>query len=151
MRGNLNNESTYLRDGRAPIPTREITSKVMRSNKAKNTKPEKIFRKALWQAGLRGYRLNVKNIPGKPDIAFLGRKIAIFINGCFWHRCDLCQPNFPKSNVEFWKNKFEKNKERDQRKIEELCKLNWKVLTIWECEIQTKLDSLVQMVKLMQF
>jgi DNA mismatch endonuclease (patch repair protein) len=137
----------YIRDGRAPVPVKGSTSRVMSANKAKGTSPELILRKALYNAGIRGYRLNVKDIPGKPDIVFLGRKIAIFINGCFWHRCELCKPNFPKSNVAFWQNKFEKNKERDERKTQQLLTQGWTVIVIWECQIKTDLIGIVEMVK----
>ena len=102
-------KNTYLRDGRAPIPVDEKTSKVMRANKGKNTKPELYLRKALWHHGVKGYRLHWKKVPGRPDLAFPGKKIAIFINGCFWHRCPTCNPSTPKSNTKFWTEKFKKN------------------------------------------
>ena len=134
----------YIRDGRAPIPENEQTSRTMSTIKAKNTKPEVALRKALWHNGIKGYRLHWKKVPGKPDIAFPGKKIAIFVNGCFWHRCPLCNPSFPKSNIEFWQNKFDKNIERDKKKRDELESLGWCVLTIWECEIK---KNLVRQVK----
>lgn len=127
----------YIRDKRSPIPSSENVSKIMSSNKAKNTKPELVVRKFLWENGLKGYRIHPSNIPGKPDIAFISKKIAIFINGCYWHRCPTCNYSIPKSNTEFWKNKFLKNVERDRKKIEELEELGWKVITIWECEIKS--------------
>jgi len=137
----------YLRDGRAPIPKKEITSVVMSANKAKNTKPELLVRKALWNSGVRGYRLNWKKAPGRPDIAFPGKKIAIFVNGCFWHRCERCYTNLPKTNTEFWLNKFTKNKDRDAHKNQELLSLGWTVITIWECDIKNSLSTIVEMVK----
>ncbi|MFD0750171.1 very short patch repair endonuclease [Mucilaginibacter calamicampi] len=137
----------YLRDGRAPVPLKGSTSRVMSANKAKDTNPELIFRKALLSAGIKGYRLNWKKAPGRPDIAFPGRKLAIFINGCFWHRCEKCHPNLPKSNVDFWTQKFIKNKERDERKNQELRLLGWTVITIWECDIKNSLSTTVEMVK----
>jgi len=88
----------------------------MKGNKAKNTKPELLLRKALCSTGIRGYSLNWKKVPGKPDIAFPGKKIAIFVNGCFWHRCPICDLPLPKTNIEFWKNKFIRNVERDRLK-----------------------------------
>src|SRR5271157_969325 len=111
---------TYIRDGRAPIPEKEATSRVMSANKGINTHPELVLRRALCNEGLRGYRLHWKKAPGRPDIAFPGKKVAVFVNGCFWHRCPYCHPSFPKSNVEFWTAKFEKNRERDKRKRIEL-------------------------------
>ena len=125
----------FLRDGRAPIPKNNITSRVMSANKAKNTKPELLLRKALWAEGIRGYRCNYKKVPGSPDIAFPKRKIAIFVNGCFWHRCPHCKLPLPKSNTKFWKTKFDNNKKRDIQKIKTLQKLDWKVYVIWECEL----------------
>lgn len=126
----------YLRDGRAPIPLKESTSRVMSANKAKDTTPEIALRKLLSSEGIRGYRLNWKKAPGRPDIAFPGKKKAIFINGCFWHRCPYCQPRIPKTHRSFWKRKFEKNKLRDKQKISNLRQDGWKVLTIWECQIK---------------
>ncbi len=137
----------YLRDGRAPIPNKESTSIVMRANKAKNTKPELILRKALWSVGIKGYRINWKKAPGRPDIAFPSKKLAIFINGCFWHRCEKCYPNFPKTNVDFWTQKFIKNKERDARKSQQLISMGWTVLVVWECEIKSELLTIVEKVK----
>lgn len=137
----------YLRDGRAPIPAKESTSKVMSANKAKNTKPEIVFRKELWKQGIKGYRLHLKKVPGKPDIAFPRRKLAIFINGCFWHRCTLCNPNSPKSNVAFWAEKFKKNVARDKAKKDELERLGWKVEVIWECQIKNNLEESLEKIK----
>ncbi len=138
---------TYIRDARSPTPKNEQTSKTMSAIKAKNTKPELILRKTLWNKGIKGYRLHWKKVPGRPDIAFPGKKIAIFINGCFWHRCPSCNPSTPKTNIEFWQNKFSKNIERDKRKIEELQSLGWQVLTIWECEIKKDLDTQITKIK----
>jgi len=132
----------YIRDGRAPVPKSEVTSRVMSANKAKNTKPEVILRRALWANGLRGYRCNYKKAPGRPDIAFPKKKIAIFVNGCFWHRCPHCKLPLPKSNQDFWKTKFEANKKRDREKVTLLGKEGWKVFIIWECEIPKKNQSL---------
>jgi DNA mismatch endonuclease (patch repair protein) len=138
---------TYKRDGRAPIPVNETTSRLMSKNKSKNTKPELILRKEMWRNGVRGYRLHWKKAPGKPDIAFPGRRIAIFVNGCFWHRCPNCEPQMPKSNVEFWKNKFEKNVERDKKKLEQLAENGWQTITIWECQIKDDVTEQVERIK----
>ena len=125
----------YIRDKRSPEPSSEIASKVMSANKGKNTKPELKLRKALWGEGLKGYRLNWKNIPGKPDIAFVGKRLAIFVHGCYWHRCPKCDLSLPKSNTKFWKDKFNKNIARDKKKNKELLDLDWSVLVFWECDI----------------
>lgn len=130
----------YVRDKRSPVPKSENVSRVMSANKAKDTKPEILLRKALWKAGLRGYRLHYKKVPGRPDIAFVSKKIAIFVHGCFWHRCPHCDYSLPKNNRKFWEKKFKKNVERDKRKIRELRKLEWKVFVIWECkDLESKL------------
>ena len=144
-------EKIYLRDGRAPIPKMESTSRVMSANKAKNTTPELTFRKALWTNGIRGYRLHWKKVPGRPDIAFPSKKIAIFINGCYWHRCPHCKPHLPKSNIEFWREKFRKNKLRDRKKSIDLEKEGWKVYTIWECQIKNNsfMDKWIKVLKIM--
>jgi DNA mismatch endonuclease (patch repair protein) len=139
-----NKPRTYLRDGRAPIPANENISRSMRGNKATNTKPELTLRKKLWSEGLLGYRVNVKNLPGRPDIVFPPKKIAIFIHGCFWHRCTKCAPSQPKSNTEFWQKKFSANIARDERKRTELNFLGFKVITIWECELKNGLSQVVE-------
>ncbi len=140
-------EDVYIRDGRAPLPEKESTSRVMRANKAKDTLPELSLRRALWRESVRGYRVNYKKAPGRPDIAFPARKIAIFVNGCFWHRCPFCHPGFPKSHKAFWKKKFDKNIRRDKEKTEELEKNGWKVLSIWECQLKNDLQQSVLYVK----
>jgi len=119
----------------------------MSSNKAKNTKPELKLRKALYADGIRGYRLNWKKVPGRPDIAFPGRKISIFINGCYWHRCPYCELSLPKTNTEFWKEKFEKNIKRDKKKKKELLDLGWIVLVFWECKIKTNIKDCINKIK----
>lgn len=114
----------------------------MQGNKRQDTKPELLVRQRLREAGLTGYRLQWKKAPGRPDIAFPGRKIAIFVNGCFWHRCPHCNPSVPKRNVEFWEAKFRRNIERDKRAISELEALGWTPITIWECELKRdKIDE----------
>ena len=136
----------YSRDKRSPKPLNESISKVMSANKAKNTKPELLLRKALWEKGHKGYRLNWKKVPGRPDIAFPRRKLAIFVNGCYWHRCPKCDLPLPKTNTKFWKEKFDKNVKRDKKKNDELLSLDWKVTVIWECEIHSNLSKYVNLV-----
>ena len=119
----------------------------MSSNKAKNTKPELRLRKALYAEGIRGYRLNWKKAPGRPDIAFPGKKIAIFINGCYWHRCPHCELPLPKTNKEFWEEKFDKNIKRDIKKEKELLDLGWIVLVFWECKIKTNMKDCTNKIK----
>lgn len=139
----------YTRDGRAPIPNDENVSKVMSSIRAKNTKPEITLRKALYNQGHSGYRIHWAKAPGRPDIAYPGRKIAIFVNGCFWHRCPHCNPPMPKTHVDFWKTKFAKNVERDQIKINDLVNMGWRVFTFWECEICKNVDECVKQIEIL--
>ena len=100
-------------------PLNENTTKSMKSNRRKDTKPELVLRRALRDAGFPGYRLQWK-IPGRPDICYPGRKVAIFVNGCFWHRCPYCNLPIPKHNHEYWVEKFYRNQERDRRDVAEL-------------------------------
>jgi DNA mismatch endonuclease (patch repair protein) len=137
----------YLRDGRSPVPLKEATSRVMSANKAKNTKPELALRRNLWKRDLKGYRIHPKHIPGRPDIVYSRKKLAIFVHGCFWHRCPTCNKPLPKSNTEFWSTKFEKNVERDKRKKQLLENEGWKVLTIWECEIKSELSKILDKIE----
>lgn len=110
-------------------------SEVMSRIKCKDTKPEILVRKHLFSRGYR-YRKNVKDLPGKPDLVFPGRKKIIFIHGCFWHRHEGCKrTRTPKSNIEFWKHKFEKNIERDKSSQQKLVNSGWKILIIWECAL----------------
>lgn len=140
-------QKSFIRDGRAPIPKALITSKIMSANKSKNTKPELIFRKALWANGIKGYRLHWKKAPGSPDIAFPQTKFAIFVNGCFWHRCPKCKLPMPKSNSLFWKEKFKKNINRDKQKIHLLKEAGWISLVLWECELKSDLPGCITKVK----
>lgn len=137
----------YLRDKRSPVPKSEAVSRVMSANRAKNSKPELILRRALWAAGLRGYRLHYKRVPGRPDISFVSRKLAIFVHGCFWHRCPTCNYKLPKTNRTFWKAKFARNVARDQRKVSDLQALGWTVLTFWECDLKDSLFAAIKAVR----
>ncbi len=140
-------ERYYLRDGRAPVPERDVTSRVMSANRGRDTKPEIALRKALWRAGMRGYRVNLKGLPGRPDIAFTKHRLAIFLHGCFWHRCPICQLSDPKTNAEFWTKKFKRNKERDERNLERLGALGWHSMVIWECEVKDDLKGVVSRIE----
>jgi len=104
--------------------------------RSKNTKPEMTLRKALFARGFR-YRVNVKKLPGKPDIVLRKYKTVIFIHGCFWHRHKGCKYAYtPKTNTEFWVDKTTSNNERDRKNTCKLTALGWNVLTVWECEIR---------------
>jgi DNA mismatch endonuclease (patch repair protein) len=134
----------YQRDGRAPIPESVKTSKVMSANRGKDTGPEISLRKALWAKGIRGYRVHPKDLPGRPDIVFPRYRLAILVNGCFWHRCPHCMPSTPKSHTDFWNEKFKRNIERDSRVIMELQEIGWRTIVVWECSIRSNVHEVVK-------
>jgi DNA mismatch endonuclease, patch repair protein len=108
----------------------------MSANKARNTGPERRLRTELLKIGARGFRLNSATTPGRPDLLFPSRRVAVFVHGCFWHRCPHCNPPMPKSHVEFWERKFSANRRRDARKARILRREGWAVLTVWECQLR---------------
>lgn len=111
----------------------------MRAVKSKDTKPELAVRRLLYSLGYR-YRLHPKGLPGRPDIAFLGRRKAIFVHGCFWHGHECAKGRSPKSRLEYWQPKLEQNATRDRTKMEQLESLGWQSLVIWQCEIEDSDD-----------
>ena len=136
--------------GSPPEATSLSVTKVMKANRAKNTGPELSLRRALFKRGLRGYRLHWKKAPGRPDIAFPGARLAVFVYGCFWHRCPICKLPLPKSNIDFWRRKFLKNQERDKRKHQELEANHWQVISIWECQIKSDVGFCVERIRAMK-
>lgn len=115
--------------------SQEARSALMSRIRGKNTRPELQVRRLLFAAGYR-YRLHVPTLPGSPDLVFSSRKKVIFVHGCFWHLHENCRfARLPKSRVEFWSNKLSANKARDSRKSEALIAAGWKVMVVWECEI----------------
>ena len=114
---------------------------MMSGIKGKNTKPELLLRSALHAQGFR-FRIQRKDLPGKPDIVLPKYKTIIFVHGCFWHRHPGCKYAYtPKSNVEFWTNKLEGNVTRDRLTEQTLEEMGWRVLIVWECEIKTLLEN----------
>lgn len=132
--------------GKCGPPLSEGVKKCMKSNKCKDTSPELKVRKALREAGFPGYRLNWKNAPGKPDICYPGRKIAIFVNGCFWHRCPSCNLPLPKHNSDYWIPKLNRNVERDRDNKEALESEGWTVIVLWECKLHDDFDTSIKSV-----
>lgn len=121
--------------------TKEQISRNMRSNKGKDTKPELLLRKELWRRGLR-YRKNYKGLYGKPDIVFLGAKIAVFVDGKMWHGYDWeHQKNDFKSNRDYWIPKIEQNIEHDYEVTQELISLGWLVIRFWDFEVKKNLQE----------
>jgi len=108
------------------------THKSMQGNKRRDTKPEVLVRRMLREMGFTGYRCDWRKAPGRPDVAFVGRKLAIEIRGCFWHRCPVCSLSVPKKNLDYWEAKFVRNVERDEQNLAALEEAGWKVLVLWE-------------------
>jgi len=105
--------------------------------RGKNTEPEMIIRKYLHSKGLR-FRLHVNILPGKPDLVFPKYKIAIQVQGCFWHKHKNCKYFvIPKTNTEWWMNKIHKNVNNDRKNKKKLTKLGWRVIEVWECELKS--------------
>jgi DNA mismatch endonuclease (patch repair protein) len=128
----------------ADVHTREQRSYNMSRVKGKNTGLELKFRKKLFIKGCRGYRLNYK-LPGNPDLVFPKKKVSVFIDGCFWHKCPKCFKS-PKSNKAFWKSKIEGNVERDKKANASLKKSGWKVIRIWEHDMRKDINKSCQKV-----
>lgn len=119
--------------------TREQRKFAMTQVKSRNTSPEIRMRKLLLKLGYRGYRLHRSELPGKPDIVWIGRKIAIFVNGCFWHGHDCHRGGrMPKTRLEYWSLKIQRNKSRDAENCAKLLSNSWRVLTVWECELSNE-------------
>jgi DNA mismatch endonuclease (patch repair protein) len=111
--------------------------------RGKNTKPELVLRSLLHRAGFR-FRLHSKDLPGRPDIVLPRYRTAIFVHGCFWHRHDGCRnATMPSTRQEFWSEKLGKNVERDTRNRAALDALGWKVCVVWECELQSDLEMVL--------
>ena len=114
------------------------THKSMQGNKRRDTKPEVLVRRMLREMGFPGYRCDWGKAPGRPDVAFVGRKLAIEIRGCFWHRCPVCSLSVPKKNLDYWEAKFVRNVERDEQNLAALEEAGWKVLVLWEHQLKKK-------------
>jgi len=122
----------------ADTVSKEKRSEIMSHVTGKETKPEIIVRKYLFARGLR-YRKNVKRLPGTPDIVLPKYKTVVFVNGCFWHGHRGCKySHLPSTNLEYWEKKIADNLERDERKKRELEELGYRVLTVWQCQLKTK-------------
>jgi DNA mismatch endonuclease (patch repair protein) len=118
--------------------TPEKRSSQMRLIRSIDTKPEMLVRRLVHSLGYR-YRLHKRDLPGTPDLVFGSRQKVIFVHGCFWHRhlaksCGIA--HLPKSRLEYWEPKLERNRERDRRIKSELIKRGWEVLTVWECQLK---------------
>jgi len=125
------------------IWSKEKRSQVMSRILSQDTIPERRVRKTLTAMGYR-YRLNVKHLPGKPDIVLRKYNAVIFVHGCFWHLHSGCRDGtVPKTRTDYWREKLYKNKARDARHMRDLRKKGWKVLRLWECEIERKPERVI--------
>ncbi len=121
-----------MKKNKAPMSRSENMSRI----KGSDTNPEIYLRKLLWNKGFR-YRVNYRELPGKPDIYLPKYKTAIFVNGCFWHMHEGCKlSSVPKTNRKFWEKKLKGNVERDRRNYKELEDMGIRAMVVWECEIQ---------------
>lgn len=127
------------------VLTKEQRSYNMSNIRGKNTGPEVKLRKLLWSAGIRGYRIHYK-LPGKPDIVFTKKKIAIFIDGCFWHKCPICFQE-PETRKEFWMKKILSNIDQDVKVNTQLKEMEWTVIRIWEHEIKKNPSSIIETIR----
>lgn len=133
----------------ADVHSKEIRSYNMSKIKSKDTKPELLVRKFLHKHGFR-YRLHVKDLPGKPDIVLPKYKTVIFVHGCFWHGHENCKYYvIPKTRTEWWLNKINGNKSKDNVAEEQLLRKGWSVINIWECQLknQKSLSSLAEVIE----
>lgn len=124
--------------------TDPVRSAIMRAVKSTDTTPEMIVRRLVHGLGYR-YRLQRNDLPGKPDLTFVGRRKIVMVNGCFWHGHDCTRgARQPKSNSDYWKAKIGRNVARDAVNLAALQQLGWDVLTIWECETRTTDRSILE-------
>ncbi|HXF51321.1 MAG TPA: very short patch repair endonuclease [Dehalococcoidia bacterium] len=127
-----------------PKPSSPERSRIMRSVPRRDTTPERALRSALHAAGLR-FRLHRGSLPGSPDIVFPAAKLVVFVHGCFWHRHEGCRrATFPKTNQDYWTQKFAANRERDARKVQQLTELGWRVMVVWQCQIDEDVAGVVR-------
>jgi DNA mismatch endonuclease, patch repair protein len=127
-------------------PRKPLTrSEQMARIRGQNTGPERLLRSALWAAGLR-FRIHAVTPVGRPDVVFPGRRLAVFIDGCFWHGCPLHYVR-PRSRLDHWEGRLRANVDRDRRQTLELESLGWCVLRVWEHEVYEELPEVVQQVQ----
>jgi DNA mismatch endonuclease, patch repair protein len=119
-------------------------SALMSRVKTKETAPELELRHALWAAGIRGWRLHPRRVPGRPDLAWLGRRVAVFVDGAFWHG----HPDYYwGQSGKFWDEKIDRNRSRDEKVTRELLDAGWTVLRIWDFEIERDPSSCVELIR----
>ncbi len=123
------------------VVSASVRSRMMSGIRGKDSRPELQVRRILFAAGYR-FRLHRRDLPGTPDIVLPGRRIAIFVQGCFWHAHQGCKyAKLPSTRQEFWRAKLHANVERDQRALQALLSMGWRVLWIWECATRSAQDQ----------
>jgi DNA mismatch endonuclease (patch repair protein) len=134
-------------DKRNPHPTSLNARISMIGNVGRGTSPEVALRAALRAAGARGYRLNRRIEGVRPDIVFGPAHAAVFVHGCFWHRCPTCRHPLPRSHRDFWLAKFRRNRQRDRQKRARLERAGWRVIEVWEHEVRDDLARVVRAIR----
>lgn len=124
-----------MSSGMVDIMTTEQRSALMSRIRSVDTKPELFVRRALHAMGYR-FRTHVRGLPGRPDLVFTRRRAVVFVHGCFWHRHGCKKTYVPKVREEFWQGKFKTNVDRDERNRLQLLETGWRVMVVWECEVE---------------
>ncbi len=124
----------------ADITTPENRSRMMSGIRGKNTRPEMLVRRALFERGFR-YRLHDRRLPGTPDLVLSRHRAVVFVHGCFWHGHDCVYFRWPATRPEFWRSKIMRNREVDRAAREALLASGWRVLTVWECSLRGRSDE----------
>lgn len=129
------------------VPTTPQRSRMMSSIRGKDTWPERTLRSLLFAKGFR-YRLHASKLPGSPDLVLPKYRAVVFVHGCFWHRHKDCRyATIPRTNMEFWRQKFQANVDRDRRHIEALGTLGWRVAVVWECALKHSVEDTARTVE----
>ncbi len=122
------------------ITTPENRRRMMSGIRGKNTRPEMLVRRALFERGFR-YRLHDRRLPGTPDLVFSRYRAAVFVHGCFWHGHECMYFRWPATRPEFWRKKITRNREIDRAARKLLLAAGWRVLTVWECSLRDRSDE----------
>ena len=133
------------------IVTRSQRSFIMSRIRSKDTKPEIVVRKKLFESGLR-YRIHVRGLPGTPDIAIKKYKVVVDVRGCFWHGHGKCRfSSRPKSNKSYWLEKIDRNRKRDRANLKELRKMGYQVFVVWECKTKDEGSLMSEIKKIVRY
>ena len=127
----------------------EVRSRVMSRIRGRDTRPELFVRRAVWKQGFR-YRLNVRRLPGAPDLVLAKYVVAVFVHGCFWHQHGCSKSRRPSSNLEYWERKLDSNVARDAQNQYRLQDLGWTVVTVWECRLQQDTEKMLRFLEMLR-